>query len=322
MMKVTLFTRPDCKLCDEVKDSLAGMQAALPHQLVEINIETDRALLSRYGEAVPVVMVGPYTLRAPITPTDLQVALSAAEAGLADKPALTGRARQQAIALNRIVLGFSRHWLATFNLAILVFVGLPFVAPVLMESGATTPARWIYTAYSPLCHQYAFRSWFLFGERAAYPLARAGVAGLTYGEATGLSETDYTAARRFVGNELVGYKVALCERDIGIYAGLLFFGLVFAVGRKWLRPLPTWAWLAFGILPMALDGGTQLLSALPVFSSFLPLRESTPALRTATGLLFAAANVWMAYPYVEESMSETAAFVAAKLAGTGQADLA
>ena len=321
-MRVTLFTRPDCGLCDEVKQALAGLQAAHPHQLVEVDVESDGALLARYGEAVPVVTVGPYTLRAPITVTDLKVTLAAAETGRVEKPPLSGRARQQAIRLNRFVLGFARHWLAAFNLALLVFVGLPFLAPTLMKVGATTPARWIYTVYSPLCHQFAFRSWFLFGERAAYPLARAGVGGLTYGVATGQSETDFSAARRFIGNDRVGYKVAFCERDVAIYAGLLLAGLGFAVVRRRLRPLATWAWFLIGIVPMALDGGTQLLSELPVFSALLPLRESTPLLRTLTGLLFGLANVWMAYPYVEESMSETIAFVTAKLAGAEQAPAA
>jgi len=314
MIQVTLFTRPDCALCDEVKATLAGLYAKHPHRLVEVNVESDRALLVRYGETVPVVQIGPYTLKAPMTATDLRVALGAAEAGRVERPAVTGSARRQAITLNRVVLGFARHWLAAFNLAVLVFVGLPFVAPVLMETGAKTPARWIYSAYSPLCHQFAFRSWFLFGDQAAYPLGRAGLSGTTFGQATGISESDYAAARRFVGDERVGYKVALCERDISIYGGLFMAGLAFSFVRRRLRPLPTWAWLAFGILPMALDGGTQLLGALPVFSSFIPLRESTPLLRTATGLLFGVMNVWMAYPYVEESMSETSALVAAKLA--------
>jgi uncharacterized membrane protein len=260
------------------------------------------------------VTIGPYTLRAPITAVDLKVALAAAETGRVERPKLTGRARQQAISLNRVVLGFARHWLATFNLAVFIFVGLPILAPVLMKAGATTPARWIYTAYSPLCHQFAFRTWFLFGEQTAYPLARAGVGGLTFGQVTGIAENDYVAARAFLGNPTLGYKMALCERDIAIYGGLLLAGLLFALVRGRLRPLPTWAWLLFGIVPMAIDGGTQLLSALPVFSTYLPLRESTPALRAATGLLFGFANVWMAYPYVEESMSETVAAVASKLA--------
>jgi hypothetical protein len=56
-----------------------------------------------------------------------------------------------------------------------------------------------------------------------------------------------------------------------------------------------------------------LLSAFPFLS--WPARESTPILRTATGLLFGLANVWLAYPYVEESMGETRALSAARISG-------
>jgi uncharacterized membrane protein/glutaredoxin len=318
VIRVTLFTRSGCGLCDEVKETLARLRGAHHHQLVEVDIESDPALHKRYFDTIPVVTVGPYTLRAPITETDLKVALGAAATGAADRAPLTGRAREQAINMNRIVLGFARHWLAVFNLAVLTFVGLPFTAPILMKAGATTPARWIYAAYSPLCHQYAFRSWFVFGESPAYPLSRAGVTGATYGEATGLPETDFRSARAFIGNDGVGYKVALCERDVAIYGGLFAAGLAYSLVRGRIRPLSTLGWIAIGIVPIALDGGTQLLSAFPGFSTFLPLRESTPLLRTITGGLFGLANVWMAYPYVEESMSETAAAIAAKLAAASQ----
>jgi uncharacterized membrane protein len=313
-MRVALYTRDGCHLCEDVKEALKRLRTTHPHQLVEVDIESDPALHKRYFDAIPVVTIGPYTLRAPISETDLKIALAAAATGATDRAPLTGRAREQAINLNRLILGFARHWLAVFNVAILAFIGLPFAAPILMRTGATTPARWIYSAYSPFCHQYAFRSWFLFGPSAAYPLSRAEVPGATYGAATGLAENDFVSARAFIGNEAVGYKVALCERDVAIWGSLLVAGILFSFVRGRLRPLSTLGWVAIGIVPIALDGGSQLLSAFPGFSAVLPLRESTPLLRTITGGLFGMANVWMAYPYVEESMSETAATIAAKLA--------
>ncbi len=112
----------------------------------------------------------------------------------------------------------------------------------------------------------------------------------------------------------VGYKVALCQRDVAIYSGLLLGGIVFAGVRRRLKPMPIWAWLLFGILPVALDGGSQLLGAFP-FLSWLA-RESTPLLRTVTGLAFGLANAWLANPYVEESMNEARVLTSARLAGT------
>ncbi|MBI5350332.1 MAG: hypothetical protein HZB77_13615, partial [Chloroflexi bacterium] len=38
--------------------------------------------------------------------------------------------------------------------------------------------------------------------------------------------------------------------------------------------------------------------------NFIALRESTPYLRTLTGFLFGSMNVWLAYPYLEESFLE------------------
>lgn len=310
-MRVTLYGRPGCLLCDEVRRDLHDLQAESPHELVEVNIESDAELLSRYMEQIPVVVTGPYTLKAPIAKSDLRVTLRAA-AGAPPGPA-PSTSHASAVRVNRGLLFISRHWLAIFNLLVLAYVGLPFVAPVLMQAGLERPARWIYKAYSPLCHQWAFRSWFLFGPQAAYPRSSAGTGLVPLGEATGLDENDLIAARSYIGSPQVGWKVALCERDVAIYGGLLLGGLIFAGVRRRLRPLPIWAWLFFGLLPIALDGGSQLLSAFP----FVPweVRESTPFLRTLTGLLFGLSNAWLAYPYVQESMGETRALSAARLSG-------
>ena len=43
-----------------------------------------------------------------------------------------------------------------------------------MNAGLTGPGRAIYTIYSPMCHQMASRSFFLFGEQPAYPRELAG----------------------------------------------------------------------------------------------------------------------------------------------------
>jgi len=300
-------------LCDEVREELGRLRAQVPHELVEVNIESDAVLHARFVEQIPVVVVGPYTLRAPIAATDLRVALQAfASVPQPSTPPATPR--PSAIRTNRLLHFISSHWLALFNLLILLYVGLPFLAPVLMKAGADRQANWIYKAYSPLCHQWAFRSWFLFGPQPAYPRELAGTSLTSLAAATGIDDNDFEAAREYVGNEQVGYKVALCQRDVAIYSGLLLGGVVFAGVRRRLRPMPIWAWLVFGILPVALDGGSQLLGVFP-FLGWMA-RESTPLLRTVTGLAFGLANMWLAYPYVEESMDEARVLSSARLSGT------
>lgn len=227
------------------------------------------------------------------------------------KPRVTGRARDLVIAVDRGILAFARHWLAFFNLFILAYVGLPFLAPVFMHFGLTGPARVIYTVYSPLCHQLGYRSWYLFGERAAYPRD-------IFETYAGINPNDLWGARAFVGNERMGYKVAFCERDVAIYGGMFAAGLLYALARERLKPLHWLGWIVIGVFPIALDGFSQLFSQypysqFPIFS-LLPPRESTPFLRTLTGGLFGLANVWLAYPYVEESMRDIRRELEAKLA--------
>jgi len=176
----------------------------------------------------------------------------------------------------------------------------------LMELGARGPARVLYLLYSPLCHQLAYRSWFLFGEQSYYPRELADPEGiLSYSQATGYEELDVLQAKRFLGDDLIGYKVALCQRDIAIYAGILLLGLLFSIGRHRLRSLPWYVWLVVGITPLGIDGASQLPSLLSFMPDWLPLRESTPLLRTITGALFGITTAWYGYPLVEESVQDS-----------------
>ena len=78
MLTVTLFTKPGCGLCDEVKFSLEQLQNNYPHQLLEVNITQDDALFNQYRYTIPVVQIGEQELAAPITAVQLQNALQKA----------------------------------------------------------------------------------------------------------------------------------------------------------------------------------------------------------------------------------------------------
>ncbi len=317
MLTVTLYLRPDCSLCEQAKADLEVLQEVVPHRLVEIDVgssETWRA----YAPQIPVVEVGPYRLQAPFTRQELEVTLRAAAdrqrtlETIGDETYARAVARGQSISWgDRLSFFLARHYLLVFNLILAFYVGLPFLAPVFKHIGADLPARVIYRMYSPLCHELAFRSWFLFGEQAYYPLSLAHIRGVTtFEEASGILAPRallYVQARQFEGNARMGYKVALCQRDVAIWGALLLFGLVFAVTGRRFRSLPIAIWILLGILPVALDGGTQLLSQLPLSSlaNLLPMRESTPFLRTLTGALFGFLTGWFGFPLIEESIAET-----------------
>ena len=226
----------------------------------------------------------------------------------------TGRQRDFVIWLDKQIYALSKHWLAVFNIFVLVYVGLPFLAPAFMKAGLTGPADVIYTAYSPLCHQFAFRSWFFFGEKAAYEADE-------FQKYAGIDPYDLVArfaAKEFRGNATMGYKVAYCERDVAIYGAIFIAGVIFGILRNMginIKPVNFILYGLIGIAPIALDGFSQLFSQAPF--NFLPLRESTPFLRTLTGFLFGAMNVWLAYPYVEESFIEVKRDLEAKLIRIG-----
>ena len=57
MAQVTVYTQPGCRLCAEAVRILTQMQAETPFTLDEINIQHDPALLARYGEQIPVVLL-------------------------------------------------------------------------------------------------------------------------------------------------------------------------------------------------------------------------------------------------------------------------
>ena len=55
---VTLYTRPGCHLCDEVKSAIAPLLQEFGAELREVYIDADPVLKERYGWDVPVVFIG------------------------------------------------------------------------------------------------------------------------------------------------------------------------------------------------------------------------------------------------------------------------
>ena len=334
MITVTLYYRKEHEASAAAKADLESIKDKIPHRLVEVDVDSDPALQKNYGDQVPVIEAGPYSLKAPFDKPKLMMTLGAAKdrRGQLDR---LGREdhhdrlrRGQSISPgDRFMFWISRHYLALLNIFVLLYVGLPFLAPVLMKTGSELPARVIYTIYKPLCHQFGFRSFFLFGEQAYYPLKEAGIGGVkTFEDATGISDvrnaTGYSRfqARQYTGNEVVGYKVALCERDVAIYGGILFFGLTYALTGRRFKPLHWILWIVIGMGPISLDGFSQLFSQVEwsALANLLPYRESTPFLRLFTGGLFGFITAWFAYPYMEESMADTRQFFIKKFASIDQ----
>lgn len=54
-LHVTLYVKPDCPLCDELKADLAGLRAEIALEITERNIEADEEDFRRYRYLIPVL---------------------------------------------------------------------------------------------------------------------------------------------------------------------------------------------------------------------------------------------------------------------------
>ncbi len=313
MIQVMLFIKNDDPQIERIQRELSGLKQDYPHQLHIINIDSDQVLLDEFGNKAPVLDVGVYRLIRTFDSSDMHFAFEKAAIRLKEAQEKRNDVFVRRVTeplkmtkSDRFSRWFSKHYMVLLNLFTFLYVFFAMLAPTFMHVGWQTPAKIIHKVYRPLCHQLAFRSFFLFGEQIYYPRKLAGLEDvISYGEATGFDEYDINTAREFLGNDRLGYKMALCERDIAMYGAILLFGVVFSLTGKKLKPLPWYLWIIIGLGPIGLDGFSQLFSqtGLPIFN-WLPLRESTPLLRTITGGLFGMATAWFGYPYLEESILE------------------
>ena len=236
-----------------------------------------------------------------------------------------------AVVRNRIAYVVSRRWFLSIILLSMLWVGLPWLAPVFMRLGWEKLAEPIYFIYSFQCHQLPQRSYFLFGASSSYPLE--------YIQAIWKPTNDPMVLRQFIGDADLGYKVAWSDRMVSAYGSIPLAALLWSPLRKRIRPLPIWMFALF-LLPMAIDGGTHVLSDLAgIGQGFRYTNEWLAALtgyslpssfyvgdalgsfnswmRLITGVIFGAGVVWFAFPYLYEGFDENADAIEAKFKRTG-----
>ena len=93
---------------------------------------------------------------------------------------------------------------------------------------------------------------------------------------------------------IFGHQLGLCARNFSIYTSMFIGSLIFVLSKKRLPGIPWWMWVLM-ILPMALDGITQMFG----------WRESTWVLRVITGTLFGLGNIWFVLPFIQKTLDET-----------------
>jgi len=92
---------------------------------------------------------------------------------------------------------------------------------------------------------------------------------------------------------IYGHQLGLCARNLSIYVSMFLGSLVFVLSKKRMPGLPWWLWVLM-LLPMALDGTTQMFG----------WRESTWILRVVTGTLFGLGNIWFVLPLIQDTLDE------------------
>jgi len=53
--QITVYSKPDCHLCEEAMDALRRLQAEFAFELLELDIGCDEALERAYFERIPVI---------------------------------------------------------------------------------------------------------------------------------------------------------------------------------------------------------------------------------------------------------------------------
>lgn len=228
---------------------------------------------------------------------------------------VTGRTRDLVIAIDKLALAFSRHWLLVVNLMAGLFIGLTVAAPALMVMGLEGPAQVLYRFYALNCHQLPQRSYFLLGPHGVdtYSLEQI----LAWG-------ADPGSLRSFVGNAEIGFKMAIAHRNTAIYTTVFLTGLAYTLLRRRWRVLP-WQWYLIFIAPMFFDGMSHMVSEVtglgfrdtnawavwltssifgPTFYTGTGIGSLNWLLRTLTGALFGLASVWLAYPLLEAGLAD------------------
>lgn len=55
-MRFTLYSRPDCRLCEEMRAALAALPQARAYPLEVIDVDADPATRARFGHKIPVLL--------------------------------------------------------------------------------------------------------------------------------------------------------------------------------------------------------------------------------------------------------------------------
>ena len=184
---------------------------------------------------------------------------------------------------------------------LLFYAITPFISPPLFSLNPdSVVAKNIQNIYTLFCHQRPQSSLFLFGgENSQYfytldELKELGVVPENSLVSTGAG---------YWGNEEIGYKVAFCIRDVGIYSALALMGLLLVIFMNVKKKIVRvhWSIILLLMLPMAFDGIFQF--AVMFFD--IPWVPETYLLsmhkKLITGILFGIGAALFVFPNLKDA---------------------
>jgi len=128
---------------------------------------------------------------------------------------------------------------------------LPFLAPVFMHLDWVIPGKIIYFVYSFFCHQLPERSFFLFGQKTIYSLWEI--------QEVWQNTEKPMILRQFIGDPLMGWKVAWSDRMIWFYTSLWIFAIIWCPRWGKTKPL-SWGIFFLLLTPLTIDGITHMVT--------------------------------------------------------------
>ena len=174
---------------------------------------------------------------------------------------------------------------AIYIVCLAVFLGLMLFTPILALSDEKAAVP-LYSAFSFTCHQKISRSECLFQDNTIRDCTNQ----------TGIYVSDDRRNISAHYDSIVGYKLPVCARDVGIYLFMFLAALAYPFifkldNKKILPPLL----LIIAIAPLAFDGSLQLLSDMGIDLLGFPY-ESTNMIRLLTGAIAGVAVTFYTLP--------------------------
>jgi len=268
IVQVLLITAPGFEEeCWQLQSVLGVFEQKYPFTLSVLNIGQDKFLRQAYQGKLPCLEIGPFTLSGTINSNTLENALYEAQFRLAASQVLkTQKSRKSASKPPRFTIGivFPYGFLSiTFPLSSssllfsLVFFSCAYPHEIRSASSCAKHLQGLSHLLSPI----SFSVHFSLRPTSCLSstISRCKRVNLFWASHW-VERNQFCYSSAFIGNPNIGYKLALCQRDLAIQSAILIFTLLFALSHQKIKPVPILIWAVLGFLPIILDGSTQLLS--------------------------------------------------------------